>query len=62
MKFLLDDDLVNDLQVASIRRLIERAKHAHYTNIYMRINGVDEVVEADWLKHLELHSDKGMDS
>ena len=62
MKFELKDDRINSLQLASIRKLIERAKHAHCTDIVMRINGADEVIEADWLKHLELHSDKGMDS
>ena len=50
----LDDANINDLQRASILRLIERARHAHYTNIYFRINGQDEVIEADWLKHLRV--------
>lgn len=61
MQIKLDDNKVNDLQVRSIKRLIERAKHAHYTNIYMRINGADELVEADWLKHLELPPGVGLD-
>lgn len=61
MQIKLDDDKVNDLQVRSIRRLIERAKHAHTTDIVMRINGAEEVVEADWLKHLELPTGVGLD-
>lgn len=51
-KFELTDENINDLQVESIRRLIERCKHAHYTNVYLRINGKDELFEADWLKHI----------
>lgn len=51
-KFQLDVGKLNDLQVDSIRRLIQRSKHAHYTNVYLRINGKDELYEADWLKHL----------
>ena len=62
MRFEFDDDAINSLQMQSIRRLVERAKHAHHTNIYMRINGQDELVEADWLKHLRLPADKGLDS
>jgi hypothetical protein len=48
----LTDEKINDLQVASIDRLLSRCSHAHYVNVYMRINGKDELVEADWLKHL----------
>lgn len=43
---------INDLQLRSIRQVIGRAKYAHMTDIHMRINGKDEVVEADWLKRL----------
>lgn len=52
MKFEIDDSKINDLQRASIHRMIARAKPAHFTNIYMRIGGKDETYEADWLKHL----------
>lgn len=54
----LDETKINGLQLASIRRLIDRAKHAHVTDIHIRINGAWEVVEADWLKHLELSESK----
>jgi hypothetical protein len=43
---------VNELQADSINRLIARAKHAHYTNAVVRINGMDEHHEADWIKHI----------
>lgn len=49
----LPGEKVNSLQVASVLRLIERCKHAHMTDIKLRINGRDEWIEADWLKHLE---------
>ena len=48
----LTDEKINHLQVESIDNLIRRAKHAHYVNVYVRINGKDETYEADWLKHL----------
>jgi hypothetical protein len=50
--FELEVDKINKIQFKTIRRTIERAKHAHYTNIHLRINGKDEYEEADWLKHL----------
>src|ERR1700744_903193 len=44
---------INDLQRESVDRLTKRAKAAHYVNLTVRINGKDEVYEADWLKHLQ---------
>lgn len=44
---------VNEFQAASIDRLIERCGAAHYVNIEIRINGQDEMYQADWLKHLK---------
>lgn len=56
-RFVLDGASINDLQLASLRKTIDRAGHAHHTDIAMRINGQDERHEADWLKHLqEVHS------
>ena len=49
---LLTDKNINSLQVNSIQRLIDRFKHAHHTDIRVRINGHDEWFEADWLKHM----------
>ena len=34
--------------------LIEQAARAHYTNAVVRINGQNEVHEADWIKHLKI--------
>jgi hypothetical protein len=50
--WLLTDKNINLLQVDSIQRLIDRLKHAHHTDIRVRINGHDEWFEADWLKHM----------
>ena len=50
--WLLTDKNINALQVESIQRLIDRAKHAHHTDIRVRINGQDEWFEADWLKNM----------
>ena len=50
--WLITDHHLNELQIDSIQRLINRAKHAHMTDIKLRINGQDEWHQADWLKHL----------
>ena len=50
--WLITDEKINSLQVDSIQRLIDRARHAHMTDIKLRINGQDEWFQADWLKHL----------
>lgn len=48
----LTDAKINDLQVASIDRLIPRCKLAHFVNVRVRINGRWEEYEADWIKHM----------
>ena len=50
--WLITDENINSIQIASIQRLIDRARHAHMTDIKLRINGQDEWHQADWLKHL----------
>ena len=50
--WLITDEKINSLQVNSIQRLIDRARHANMTDIKLRINGQDEWFQADWLKHL----------
>lgn len=54
--WLLTDNNINDLQVATVQRLIDRAKQAHYVDLVIRINGKDEHYQADWLKHLVRHA------
>jgi hypothetical protein len=50
--WLITDENINSIQIESIQRLIDRARHAHMTDIKLRINGQDEWFQADWLKHL----------
>jgi hypothetical protein len=50
--WMLTDKNINSIQVDSIQRLIDRLKHAHHTDLCVRINGQDEWFEADWLKHM----------
>jgi hypothetical protein len=50
--WLLTDKNINLLQVDSIQRLIDRLKHAHHTDLRVRINGQDEWFQADWLEHM----------
>jgi hypothetical protein len=45
-------EALNPLQELSAEALIDRSKHAHYCNVHLRINGKDEIYEADWLKHM----------
>lgn len=53
----ITDAKINELQAASIDRLIARAGAAHFTDIRLRINGEFEHFEADWLKHLRRVTD-----
>jgi hypothetical protein len=50
--WLLTEKNINSLQVDSIQLLIDRLKHAHHTDLCVRINGQDEWFQADWLKHM----------
>lgn len=43
---------INRLQQASIARIVQRCKQAHYVDIVVRINGKYEVHQADWIKRL----------
>jgi hypothetical protein len=52
MAWLLTEKNINSLQVDSIELLINRLKHAHHTDLCVRINGQDEWFQADWLKHM----------
>ena len=52
--FVITDDNINHLQVNTIRKTVEYLKHAHYTNLHIRINGQNKVLEADWIKHMQL--------
>jgi len=51
IKFELDTDNINEIQLETMRRTIDRAKHAHFTNVELRINGKYVHEQADWLKH-----------
>lgn len=50
--WVLTEAKINDLQAASIQRLIDRCGAAHHADLIIRINGQDEHYEVDWLKHL----------
>lgn len=45
---------INTLQMDSIVKLIPKLQQAHHTDLLIRINGKDETVQCDWLKHLVL--------
>lgn len=50
--YVLLGKYINHLQLATIRRLITRAKHASMVDMVLRINGKNEYFEIDWIKHL----------
>lgn len=49
----LSKDKIISPQQASIEHAVEMAKHGHHIDIVIRINGRDETLQADWIKHLE---------
>jgi hypothetical protein len=54
----LDRSKINDLQQASIEQLVRMAKHAHFVNVRVRIDGEWRELEADWIKYLEPQSEQ----
>jgi hypothetical protein len=50
--FEIDVDKLNHLQIASIEKIVRKAKHAHYVDIRIRINGEFVWFEGDWIKHI----------
>jgi len=44
---------LNRLQQASITEMVRMAKHAHMTDIVLRVDGRYVVYQADWIKSLE---------
>lgn len=59
MRIEIPDDCLSELVKASLPKTIERAKHAHYTNVVLRINGEDVTVEADWIKYMKIAPERG---
>lgn len=53
-EWCLPSEQLNKPQLESIAKLVQRTKHAHYTNVVVRINGENETYEADWIKHMTL--------
>lgn len=49
----LSGEKINHLQQASMENLTHLAKHAHFVDVRIRINGEDRWFQVDWLKHLE---------
>ena len=52
MDYVLPDHCLNEIQHQSIGELLKIAKHSHYINVCVRINGEDRLFEADWIKSL----------
>lgn len=49
----LTNEHINELQVASVDKIIKRCRAAHFVNVRIRINGKWEEHEADWIKHMQ---------
>ena len=52
--WILPREKVNSVQAETIAKTIVMAKHAHYVNVRIRINGEWQEMEADWIKHMRL--------
>lgn len=57
MRLTISDDSINDLVRDTLKETIKLAKHAHFTDVWVRIGGEDRRMEADWIKYLEIESD-----
>ena len=54
MQLSIDDQSINDLVREGLRKAIDLAQQAHYTDLIIRVNGEDLRVQADWLKYLRI--------
>jgi hypothetical protein len=50
---LLQADIINELQQASIEKLVTLCAGAHMIDVVVRYEGEDRRFQADWIKHLE---------
>lgn len=44
---------INEFQAKTLDDTIKQSKHAHMTDVDIRINGQNIIREADWIKHLK---------
>jgi hypothetical protein len=52
MYIFVDEDRMDPLQVAGIRRLLERVtRHTHTIDVKIRADAKETWYQADWLKH-----------
>ena len=51
--WLLQADMINELQNRTIENIVAMAEQSHTVNIIIRCGGEDHRFEADWIKHLE---------
>lgn len=54
MKITIDDRHLNEPMKKGMKKTISAAKHAHFTNVKIRINGEWREYEADWIKHIKI--------
>jgi hypothetical protein len=55
-KLIVDAEHLNELQVDTIKRTIEKIRNSHEIDIliHKRKDAVDTYFQADWLKHMRL--------
>ena len=49
----LSSERINSLQQASIKKMVELAKGAHWIDVVVRYEGKEHRFQADWIKHLK---------
>lgn len=59
MLLIIDDNAINALVRNGMKKTIELAKHAHYTDVEIRVEGQNKRYEADWIKHLQVCEPSG---
>ena len=54
----IPDEHLNDMQRNSIKRMLSYAKNMSSADVYVRIDGRDELFEADYLNHAKIIDEK----
>jgi len=59
MKLIVDSEHLNEMQIDTIKRTIEKLRGSYEIDIliHKRKDAVDTYFQADWLKHMRLEED-----
>lgn len=62
MRLVIDDEQINELEVNTIRRLIDTLRNSHEIDVLVRKrkDGINKYFQADWLKHMRVEDRHGI--